>query len=93
MPDEFVQFLRSVKALGFEEKPDYNGLITLFVNLLAREYVLELNDKVYDWTSTHRIKPPHLRYLTQKDVKCRSKLADPENLKLESECGQHQIHE
>ncbi|UXI19659.1 hypothetical protein NH340_JMT05602 [Sarcoptes scabiei] len=62
MPNEFAMYLRKVRSLNFNERPDYGSLLTPFVDLLAREFVLDLNDKVYDWTQTHRIKPLYLRF-------------------------------
>ena len=47
-PIEFLKFMKYVKALKFEEKPDYEYMINLFTDLAKREK-FDLHDKIYDW--------------------------------------------
>lgn len=49
VPQEFGTYIQHVRALGFEDKPKYSYLRTLFRNLFIRsgfEY-----DNVFDWTA------------------------------------------
>lgn len=48
LPPEFTNYLSVVKALDFQEKPDYSGLRKCFRELFAREG-FQL-DYVFDWT-------------------------------------------
>ena len=65
MPMEYTLLLQSIRSLHFEERPSYSNLLTPFFQLLAREYALEMNDRVYDWTMSHEIKSPTLRFMQQ----------------------------
>ncbi|OHT14408.1 Casein kinase I isoform delta-like protein [Tritrichomonas foetus] len=48
IPEEFLQFLLSVKALEFNEEPDYNMYKSMFRKLFIKKgYVF---DEKYDWT-------------------------------------------
>ena len=52
MPIEFVSYMKRVRALKFEERPDYDGLRLLFKDLFYRngfEY-----DYNYDWMIKQR---------------------------------------
>jgi serine/threonine protein kinase len=47
LPDEFKQYIESVKNLEFEEEPDYGRYINMFTELFKKkEYV---KDYMYDW--------------------------------------------
>jgi len=49
LPIQFAQYLDYVKSLGFYDKPDYNKLCKLFLQLYnSMGYA---HDKVYDWSS------------------------------------------
>lgn len=48
MPEEFCYYLNYVKSLEFKEKPNYNYLLSLFINVMKREKYLF--DYIYDWT-------------------------------------------
>ncbi|KAH7643773.1 gilgamesh-like protein [Dermatophagoides farinae] len=61
MPEEFTLLLQSIRSLHFEERPSYSGLLTPFFQLLARDFALEMNDRVYDWTMSQEIKSPILQ--------------------------------
>ncbi|OTF78472.1 gilgamesh-like protein [Euroglyphus maynei] len=63
MPEEYSILLQSIRSLHFEERPSYSSLLTPFFQLLAREFALEMNDRVYDWTMSHDIKSPILRFM------------------------------
>lgn len=63
MPQEYNIFLSATRALQFDEEPDYMQFGNMFINLLAKKYALELNDRIYDWNRAHEIKDPILRAL------------------------------
>ena len=47
LPDEFKEYIESVKNLEFEEEPDYGRYINMFTELFKKkEYV---KDYMYDW--------------------------------------------
>lgn len=47
LPDEFKEYIESVKNLEFEEEPDYGRFINMFTELFKKkEYV---KDYMYDW--------------------------------------------
>jgi len=47
LPDEFKEYIESVKNLEFEEEPDYGRFINMFIELFKKkEYV---KDYMYDW--------------------------------------------
>ena len=47
LPDEFKEYIESVKNLEFEEEPDYGKYINMFTELFKKkEYV---KDYMYDW--------------------------------------------
>ncbi|KAI1301791.1 Casein kinase I isoform gamma-1 [Halotydeus destructor] len=48
LEDEFAEYLRLVRALEFPEKPDYNKLRGLFVDLFKRKKYEKNN--LYDWS-------------------------------------------
>jgi serine/threonine protein kinase len=56
LPHEFVQYFEVVRALGFDEQPDYRALRGLFRAALAREGFAF--DYVYDWTEV-KTPTPH----------------------------------
>lgn len=47
LPKEFCEFMRNVKSLKFEQKPDYNYLRNLFNKILTR--IGEKNDNLFSW--------------------------------------------
>ena len=47
-PNEFAMILNYAKALGFEDRPDYEYLKTIFRDLMDRERIE--NDSVFDWS-------------------------------------------
>ena len=52
IPIEFVKYMKKVRALKFEERPDYDGLRLIFKDLFYRngfEY-----DYNYDWMIKQR---------------------------------------
>ena len=52
MPEEFVTYIKLVREMSFEEKPDYKGLRKLFKDLLYRN---ELEyDYNFDWLVKQR---------------------------------------
>ena len=46
-PDQFAEYLRIVRSLEFEEKPDYRALKALFNKLFLKEKLED--DGLYDW--------------------------------------------
>jgi serine/threonine protein kinase len=48
-PPEFAEYLRIVRALGFDEEPDYQTLRELFAAAFQREGYVQ--DGVFDWTT------------------------------------------
>jgi casein kinase 1 gamma len=46
-PEEFAEYLRNVRALEFEDKPDYKMLKSLFIKLFKKEKFRD--DGRYDW--------------------------------------------
>ncbi|KAF7491829.1 Casein kinase I -like protein 2 [Sarcoptes scabiei] len=59
MLPEFEQFLIEVKALGFEDQPDYQSLAALFLNVQQQIGFIEMDD-LYDWDCFHQ--PLHPRF-------------------------------
>ena len=55
-PNELIDYFKYVKALKFEEEPNYNFLKNLFINLLKKEN--DLNDNIetlsFGWLNAHR---------------------------------------
>jgi hypothetical protein len=47
-PDEFTEYMNYCRSLKFEQKPDYEYLKGLFVNLLARHGDTQ-QDSDFDW--------------------------------------------
>ena len=53
-PKEFAYYLDYVKKLGFEDKPDYEFLKGLFVNVMKKNHFEMDND--FDWVNKKKIK-------------------------------------
>jgi hypothetical protein len=49
VPEEFAKYLNYCRNLQFEDKPDYQYLKNLFVNLAKKENI-DLHDKRFDWS-------------------------------------------
>lgn len=48
LPPQFASYMRYVRALTFEQTPDYRYLRNLFRSLYFSEF--EAYDGIYDWT-------------------------------------------
>jgi len=46
LPEEYYEYLKYCRNLGYETTPDYEELIKTFEKLLNKNYS---NDKIYDW--------------------------------------------
>ncbi len=57
-PDVFVTYLKYVKALKFDEDPDYGMLKALFKDCLEKDFSKKLDDVQYVWK--WRVPPPIL---------------------------------
>ncbi|OHS93313.1 Casein kinase I isoform delta-like protein [Tritrichomonas foetus] len=55
IPEEFVQYFKNVRSLGFDEQPNYAELRSLFRNLFIKSGFVF--DYVFDWTQTMKIAP------------------------------------
>ena len=49
MPPQIMKFLRYVKSLSFDSKPNYNYLQSLLQSA-AKENDINLSDNMFDWT-------------------------------------------
>lgn len=47
-PSEFKKYVTYCKNMSFEEKPDYNYMRKLFIDL-AKKKKINLDDNIYDW--------------------------------------------
>ena len=49
LPNEFEQYLKTVRKLGFEEAPDHSDLRNMFIRVFDRKKFEK--DSIYDWTA------------------------------------------
>ena len=52
MPVEFVEYIKYVRELKFEEKPDYNYIQGLFISVLSKNELR--NDLMFSWIINKR---------------------------------------
>ena len=66
MPVEFVEYIKYVRELKFEEKPDYNYIQGLFISVLSKNELR--NDLMFSWIINKRNKLRRGLRLKEKSV-------------------------